>query len=359
MFIKNLIFGSFILALSSLCFGEEEPHHPYLYHLEVNGIESYLLGSAHTTAVSIKDFNPFLEKAVLRSKAVLVESSEFGAGQMPSIEDSSSMQFFRTSDEGSWLEVMRPQVKKRLLNFIRMTTGEESSFNEVLSYLESLKVEAAYTLISKIISDEALSAIAKSEQRASENTQSQVREKVFDEQIVDLADEHKVQVAVLDSPFLFYEMNLGIIELDEVEELLMKALTPNGAVSDMEMSRVSGQIEKSRFLEAEVGEAYENGELVRTAKDNLVSDTYAKRWRRAVLERHKDWFPTLLRLAKQGEVFIAVGLSHVERISTHAEYRDIPRLIEMFEKNGVKVTKVDEGFLQRRRDDVKVCKGFL
>ena len=120
-------------------------------------------------------------------------------------------------------------------------------------------------------------------------------------------------------------------------------------------------------LDSETLNSYLNGTFERSLLQgragswDLESSTY--RWNRTVLSRHLEWAELIVKKMKGKSFFFAIGLAHVQRISNEPEFADIPRLLEMFEQNGVRVTKIDADTIDyvRSKTPIKAmyCRSLL
>ncbi len=337
--------------------GESLPHHPYFYQLEIDGQTSYLLGTLHSRRLSLESFHPFLQRALEQAKYLFIESD--GLSNRPpqeGVEEEAS--FFYKLGRASWRGRLPDKLSTAYLNLIRNTTGDESSYYEVRSYLAKLELGAAYTVIRETVQTEAFE-ILRRELQGEPPLKKEAPSRTFDAQLMEFAEERNVKVAVLDSSFLFYELDMKAVDQTELHSFLRYSLLEDGGIRSQFLDDLRESLKVSKVKKSELI-SYEEGSFTRSTTTG-VSD-YIQKWNRAALNRHQQWVPAILRTIKKASVFVAVGLAHVQRISEGEDYEDIPRLLELLKSHGVKVTKVDESFVRARQPTALSpgqCKGFL
>lgn len=344
--------------------GTEKPHHPYFYHLEIDGKSSYILGTIHSGDVTVSHFNPFLIEPLETASYLAVESIDHHEGFMPQKERPEDLKFFNEVNDPSWFDALSDVSRTKLLSFVLETTENKEMFDQVLGYLKSLKVGAAYTLVSNMINDIVFQNAAV--QDATQEVQSSPT-LTFDKQLVAIADEKKLPIAVLDSASLFYDIGVRAYTISDFDSLMIDAVESEGTVFDEYVDQQLKNATKADVLDEGTLNSYLNGTFERSLLRNGAGvwdkESLSYRWNRMVLSRHMEWAELIIKKMKQKSFFFALGLAHVQRISNEPEFEDIPRLLEIFEQNGVKVTKVDSSTVDYVRSRIRPravsCRGLL
>lgn len=298
----------------------------------MNGKISYLVGTLHSTELSLQNFDDSLVRALHRSEVLFVEPILSGNQSGGHKEQSLSL-------SNPIFPLVSTGAQDRLKAFVNKYGLLYSNKRDRIVFLRSMTPGSIIKLIYEVSSHHYLSP-------KSEKQRSDVQ--IFDERIVTEAQSRGLELRGLDAPSVRAAVfETAAPEAKEFNKLVLEILKKNGELTSKGIEWISKTVNSMDHWNnkppREILENYLAGELIEMnpSPRSTLTERFASNYLLALLNRHQHWVDRIVSSMSSKPTFVAVGVAHVAGVNGSLEGK-ADTLLTSLENRGAKITRIEQ-----------------